>query len=165
MSPSGFGTVYFTSASPTYVFHIVLKAFADRWPSMRIRIDPSDKEFTAPFLPTPDDLKGDLIQCFLMRDKEMQKHTDRTGGTAMKDGEGPIQLLHSIHVREPLLVTTKGYPHLDGAQSDFYEAMVCCPTVSMITVVTPDDPRTNSFSAWACDLVMNACLNSQNGQR
>lgn len=160
MSPDGFDTVYFTSAPSIYVLRVVLEGFADKWTSMRVTVGPSGKEFTAPALPTRDDLDSDRIQCFLMRDKEMQEHTDRTGGTAMCDGEGPIQLLLSTHLEAPLAVTTKGYRHLNGLQSDFYEAVVCCPVLSMFTLVTPDDPRSSGFSAWACDLVMNACLNT-----
>jgi hypothetical protein len=161
MDVTGWDTVIFTFEQPRKVFRRVLGSVLLRWPSALILDDPKVGYISARSI-EDHGLPSETADWILLRDEAMEQHMVEHAYALMPDGDGPVGLLIAkrrfVEFRCDNVVELQVTDEKPRAgQVDPYPAWLCSPIVFEVSVVTPGDPDENSFCAWACGAVRDAC--------
>jgi hypothetical protein len=107
-----------------------LDGIVSRWPRVLVEIKKTAANVWAPVaIAEWQSSHVEPVVFMIARDSAMQEHSQETGGAPMPDGDGPLQLYAG---REP-----------DGTWA--------------MTLVTPAPAHDDEFSAWAVQLLSDAC--------
>ena len=166
MEITGCDTVIFTARPPLEIVRGVFAAVLRRWPMARVQILGSESDdhppsdildagtFSLERLP-PDDW-----WLLFYRDDAMNRHMEEFAYSPMADGDGPFAVIArprlGIEFRIAALTELRTEVEPDR-NVEPYPAWLCSPSLSEITVVSPDDPGTHPFSSWTCEIVRRAC--------
>jgi hypothetical protein len=120
-----------TTRSPQDVVRQFLCALRRRWPCLCVDLTDNDTSEYWVVLATEIDRLTLPVHgvMHIVRDSEMQAHLDETGGTPMKDGEGPLSLW---------------FRPLDSSGCYRFD------------LVTPEVTELNEFSRWAVEQLKEA---------
>lgn len=127
---------------------------------MLMMVEPAGEELTNGRLPSIDSFSLQWGGFYIVRDAEMQEHSELTGGALMQDGEGPVDIFYSVQKQLDFRITVESEvsnKELFAARPP-YAAWLCSDIIYSITVVTPENPDSDPFSAWICGLAKAACL-------
>lgn len=166
MEITGFDTVIFTNRPPTEIVHSVFASVLKKWPKAKMQSfgSASDEHppseiadagtFSIETLPQQD------WWLLFYRDDAMIRHMEEFAYEPMADGDGPFTVIARPRAGVEFRIESLKELRLEAEPDrniDPYPAWLCSPSLTEVTVVTPDDPETQPFSRWASDMVRRAC--------